>query len=424
MIKQLPAFPAAPFYTFSADKSLRAQFKFGKYDKFNEADGNQIKLSGNAVVENDAVTLTDDGRFEFPVNAFGAGDFTIEAKVTFLTWSSTNLNYVFCQYDTGATNDDSWNLRVKNTSTDKRVLFILSQPGSVFSTPDGPYSLELNKEYHIVVERVSDVITIYIDGDKYSSFSYSNPLHIPYNNTVTSENRSNGLGRCNRKIRDIRIANRALYHGAIYDNFKRFRSAEPDYVRLMYPVYQKNLNAIAKGSVSQLAEGVKISAANSWLEIPYDPKYAVGTGDFRFEITFTFNGNASNWSARTNPLLNWNTWAAPGQPCNLEIVWNPNGSGLYLSTSHSDSGASACILTLQTPVVGTRYDLVIERIDGVVHLHINGELISSVPWANSIDVKTTRPILIGQRYGGSNYSVYWTTLMTIEHYWLGVPIHK
>lgn len=422
MIKQLPAFPAAPFYNLATDNSIRAQFRFGKYNKYNEADGVPIKLMGNAVVEEDAVKLTGDGRFEFPVNAFGAGDFTIEAKVTFYDWSSFDGSYIFGQYYSSITNDDSWNLRVSNTSTKKRALFILSRPGTVVSTPEGPYNLELNKEYHIVVERVSGVITIYIDGSVYSTYAYAHALHIPVSNLVTSETRSVGYGRCTRRIRDIRIADRALYHGAVYNNLKRFRTQEPNYVRLMYPVYQGKIkNATPKGSVVT-TNNVRLNAANSWLEIPYDPKYAVGTGNFRFEIKFTYHGNASNWSTQTNPLLQWNTWAAPGQPCNLEILWHPIIGGIYLSTDHSDSGASAGILPAQLPVIGNRYDLVIERINGVVHLHINGELISSVPWTNSIDAKTSRPVLIGQRYGGSNYSVYWTTLMTIEHCWFGIPL--
>jgi len=422
MIKQLPAFPAAPFYPFRVDQSLRAQFRFDKYGKYNEADGSQIKLSGNAIVEDDAVTLTEDGRFEFPVNAFGAGDFTIEAKVTFYDWSSTDGNYVFGQYYSSITNDDSWNLRVRNSSTNKRALFVLSRPGTVASTPDGPYDLELNKEYHIVVERVSGVITIYIDGSVYSTYAYAHALHIPVSNLVTSETRSAGYGRCSRRIRDIRIADRALYHGAVYDNFKRFRSAEPDYVRLMYPVYQKNLNAAVKGSVSQLAEGVKINAVNSWLEIPHDPKYAVGTGDFRFELTFTFNGNASNYSVKTNPLLVWRTWAAPGQPSNFEIGWNPNGTGLYICTNPYTKPVAT--LTYENPVIGTRYKLVVERTAGVVSLWLNDELVNSVSWTNSIDVEVNRPLMIGQRYDGNNYSVYWTTLMNIEHCWFGVPVPK
>lgn len=176
---------------------------------------------------------------------------------------------------------------------------------------------------------------------------------------------------------------------------------------------------IKRGSVTSGYGYTRLNAANSFLELPHNPALAVGTGNFRFEITFTFHGNASNVPERTNPLLTWRTWAAPGQPMNLEISWHPNNGGLYIATDNYN--APVAVLTTENPVVGQRYKMVIERIDGVVHLLLNDVLVNSVTWTNNIKANVNRPILIGQRYGGSSYSVYWTTLMSIEHCWFGTP---
>lgn len=175
---------------------------------------------------------------------------------------------------------------------------------------------------------------------------------------------------------------------------------------------------IKRGTVTSGYGYTRLGAANSFLELPHDPAFAVGAGDFRFEITFVYRGEFSNYSTKTKPLLAWSTWMAPGQPSNMEFGWHPT-VGLYMGIGSFN--AAQVNFGGNPPVIGERYAVVFERRNGVLSCYLNGELLGAQDMPQAINVNVTRPILIGQRYGGSNYSVYWNTRMDIEHCWFGTP---
>lgn len=229
------AFPAAPMYTRSISDAIKAQFRFNEGSIANEADPSRtMELTDVSVVRN-ALETGEDGKFAFDCEYFGANDFTIEAKITFYSWGNANVaqpSYVFGQYNNEALNvpTNSWNLRVHNGVlhwVERRGTTTTATPTTVTAER---FAFQLNREYHVVVERVGGTVSLYVNGAFYTSLASTTPLtNSPapvMSEQIDPGTFTNGYGRCSRRIRDIRIASRALYRGNIYDNFSGIREAE------------------------------------------------------------------------------------------------------------------------------------------------------------------------------------------------------
>lgn len=225
-IKTLPAFPSLPKYTAAVAPDIVAQFRSGLT---NENGGSPIQLSGGASVEGDyIVTDRDTGVYEFPCEYFGAADYTVEAKITFLELGASTGHYIFGQYENGSLNSprNSWNLRIQANRTlhwvERRATSTIATTTVIGGTV---FALELNREYHVVAERVGATLSLYVDGNLYSTLTTAAPLTQspdPVRSEQSTASSNPAFGRCARKIRDIRIAKRALYYGRINKNFKSF----------------------------------------------------------------------------------------------------------------------------------------------------------------------------------------------------------
>ncbi len=233
-MKVSAAFPAAPMYARGISDAIKVQFRFKEGSLANEADSSRTMELTDASVVHDALEIGENGKFAFDCDYFGANDFTLEAKITFYSWGegAGQPSYVFGQYDNVSldVSTNSWNLRVHNGVllwVERRGTITTATPSTVTAER---FAFQLNREYHVVAERVGGTVSLYVDGVFYVSLASTTPLtNSPapvMSEQIGSSTSIPGHGRCSRRIRDIRIASRALYRGNIYDNFSGIREAE------------------------------------------------------------------------------------------------------------------------------------------------------------------------------------------------------
>ena len=225
-IEQLPAFPALPYYVPSVATGIVVQYRFKEDSLLDEKGTGVVTLAGGASVSAGYIDTGVSGHATFPTPYFGAADFTIDVKFTLIQLRTSSVwNVVLAQYaENIEATQSSWALSY-NSST--KILHFLASPSLVqpaIGTTGLPVpELVLGREYHIVVERVGSRLTMYIDGKLYVTSNYATALKqtdIPVStNSIQGGVDEGGI----RRLRDIRIASRALYRGSINNNFKSFQ---------------------------------------------------------------------------------------------------------------------------------------------------------------------------------------------------------
>lgn len=344
-------------------------------------------LSGDSIVDGDGSILTGpDGVASITVPYFGAGDFTVEAKITFIDFGDTAGAYILGQYADGAASlpENSWQFRLV---LPQRVLLYAERRNDVtISTPTSisgeRFAFELDKEYHCVVERTGGVATVYVNGKPYSSVASNTPLTNSPTPVLTSQVAPGDttFGRCTRRIRDIRIAARPLYYGAIYDNFKDDTNDVPPIVPFIEgPTQQYTFkdNSLVDevsgvpatlGSATNLSDNHVITSTNYSSRLNILPFYVKSGEDFVIELKVRISSIGSAGAM----LLG--SWVAGNQTGNS---WN-----LYLRTNRTlGMNIALSLATTQTFLISTTkalnlnqdHHVVVTRASGVVKIYIDGE---------------------------------------------------
>lgn len=113
----------------------------------------------------DALSAADNANLEI-----GAGDFTLEASVNFTSLPSGSNKAVIFNKWRPSTNERSYQLFYGGpTLNGSQLAFQISTDGTsgtVATVIAGPWTPNLNQWYHVAVERVSGVTSLYVDGKR------------------------------------------------------------------------------------------------------------------------------------------------------------------------------------------------------------------------------------------------------------------
>lgn len=219
-VEPVPEYKRATYFPATADKIV-AQYGFRKNSLADEKTGNSGTISGNTIMVRGRIRCdnTNASKYELPCPYFGAADFTVECNFKYTARSAGSQVYLLAQYNKGGTTpttDDSWNIQVGGTTSPDTVRFVWYD-GQTKRSCTFPTALTVGGSYHVVVERVGDQMTIYVDGVAGETVTFSAPLLVPVTNTVTSFIRDTTVTNlfAPKEIWNIRIAKAALYKGKI-----------------------------------------------------------------------------------------------------------------------------------------------------------------------------------------------------------------
>lgn len=182
----------------------------------NEKTGQNITTSGTGAVMRDGITttLTNPSRFYIPTPHFGAADFTIELKLTMFSSSGTSTRPIFGQFQGGA-GPNSWIFYTLGTNIAFQALTVEGNSITVDSATAGK-TWVAGVEYHVVVERVGTTLSMYIDGVLMDSGTLVGDLvNMDAYPHITNLYDTSTAKFCASKIRDVRVAKRALFNGVI-----------------------------------------------------------------------------------------------------------------------------------------------------------------------------------------------------------------
>lgn len=219
VVKKQPQFPALiprSGYEPAVLDDIVVQCSLRNGNARNEKTGQNITTSGSgaATCFGISTTLAASSRYYIPTDKFGDANFTIELKLVMLGSTGASTRPFFGQYR-GGTSDNSW---IFYTLGSNIVFQALDQLGNIVSLDSAAAGKTwvAGVEYHVVVERVGAVVSMYIDGVLMQSGTLVGPLvdmsAYPY---ITNLYDTSPAKYCATTIRDIRIAKRALFNGTI-----------------------------------------------------------------------------------------------------------------------------------------------------------------------------------------------------------------
>jgi hypothetical protein len=261
--------------------------------------------------------------------------------------------------------------------------------------------------YHCVVERVSGVTHMYIDGVRQSAG------YVDTNNYVGDRIRLGGYGNVTTNgmrgwIDGFRFVNgTALYNGVkapttlfsstddpISDVLLNFEGASPNTVYTSDDVNQYTVTFQNNGVLSNAQRYVgtsclSIPATSDHVELPCTT--APGTNDFTMECMAYF----TSFNGSYNAIMDHRTAGSS--------VTNYVG---YIGGSATWYHAGAARITGGTIVANQWYHICVERVDGVVHLYLDGVSVGSYTTAASFVANATA-LHIGSDYlGGAGMNGY------------------
>ena len=214
--------PAMPYYEAAIAAAIKAQYRFKADSPKNERLTGQQVTVVDGVIANGRIETNFAGRYAIPASAFGAGDFTIECKLTLLNDIESVVQIMgVIQGTSAASQNNSWNLYYSSGVLRFGVWPSVQVAYNTFDMG----ALTLGVENHIVIERVGNTISGYVNGALRGSLAFTAALVVPTDPTITSYHKTNPTNyKGSRYLRDIRIADRALYRGAVNNNIKSFNS--------------------------------------------------------------------------------------------------------------------------------------------------------------------------------------------------------
>lgn len=249
----LPKLRERTFYSPEELANLACQFTGRDAHARDEVSGSLITTSGTGTVNNQRLVTTqvNTSRWYLPCQSFSAGDFTIELDLKLLGSSGASTRPIFGQFR-GAVGPNSWiiytlgtNLAFKCGAADLTGISIDSAVG-----PAQYRSLSSTTEYHVVIQRVNGVISMYIDGTLIGTANFNKEFvdisAYPY---ITNLYDLSTAKFCASEIRNVRIARQAMYPSGVIVKapFKQIKVAKPS----LY-MGHNGLSSVMQGAMENL----------------------------------------------------------------------------------------------------------------------------------------------------------------------------
>lgn len=174
-----------------------------------------------------------------------------------------------------------------------------------------------------------------------------------------------------------------------------------------------NFESVNVVPATPATNGMRFTAASgAYLKAVSPPEFAMGTGDFTFEIEFSLQSFYNNGNGLLVPFLYWGVYAAPGQGINYEIYYNQDTKNFGFVATY-DTAADYRLAPF-TVALNTMYKLQITRDNGLLQFWINGTKISESAFPKDVIMAANTPMYIGRRIGGSSANVNWYADMTVK----------
>lgn len=384
-----------PVYGADDAKAIRAQIGFRRDAVIDEANDRVIVNTGgvNQVVQQGRMKFTgtqaSTNGLTFLMDPFGAGDFTIECCFNTSAAGATAGFLLLSEWWLGsATNDlNRWALLI---DSGRKAYFQMNKSTvgtdavSVYST----VALALNTDYKVIVERVSGVLNLYV-LDPYTGVQVdkqSAPCTFPIRGAAPHfvRNYSQGTGNYSGTgyIWDIRIADKALYNGAVGisatlpglpDNTYSTTEAAAIVAQATFARSPRDDKTGALVSVEAAAGSINYgrlsfssnsATAFSWGALT--PNF--GAADFTIEMRVLpgTSGISGNPVFVIGQFLNSsakNSWHVRLMDGCLGVVFSPTGAALTGLVVLKDTAAY---------VPGQEYFIVAERVGTTVTLYVDG----------------------------------------------------
>jgi len=393
---ELDPYVRATYSKSLADK-VAAQYGFRRNSLADEAGNGTGVLYGTASVSEGRIkqTAVTTSYFQLPIRKFGQGDFTIElmAKV-----SSVNSSYgaaILGHWKAGAAASDenrwcihigaqgqiSWN-QARSANADDRHYFI---------SPSGKF--KFNTDQHIVVEKIGQTVSIYVDGELAASqvgFDFPIRGEAPhYARSLSSQNTYTMAG----EVWNIRIVDQAVYGGTVVQKptFPQFpketvwpwlqmtKDGRYGYDEVSgHDWYTTNSATVQNGTITTIASASSKAETSS---VTFDENE-----DFTIE---------SKWKASTIHSTNgaailcvWNT---AGQGDNSWcLVLNPNQT---LSFGFSSDGTTYTVLDgTIVAALNQEHHVAVVRKNGVIRMFVDGQPEAATIVSNLASFKSSRPL--------------------------------
>ena len=349
----------------------------------NDANGLPAAFTSVSIKNSKIKTTSSSSSiYSIPIRKFGAGDFTIEFKCNYSS-RGTSGTMILAQWQNGIVTHDNNRYIVGLIANGTPYIGVArSASGSDNAVAYGPSALQLNKTYHIVVERVAGVLRVYIDGVSGTPTSYAGAIRgeAPFvaSNFIASDPNFGSAGA----IWDIRIVDKAMYNGII--------TQVPQFPKLISETYapavasdilaqctfrnnnsrnEKTQDAITIAGTGIIQNGALVTT-QALSSRYYIPAISIG-GATNFTLECRFIVKTLTTSATTPIVAQWrgdtnqNSWA----------IWQRNDGKVGFTVAASDgNGATgyAYITSLSAITLGREYHIVTERVGSTITLYLDG----------------------------------------------------
>lgn len=401
---ELDPYVRATYSKSLADK-VAAQYGFRRNSLADEAGNGTGVLYGTASVSEGRIkqTAVTTSYFQLPIRKFGQGDFTIElmAKV-----SSVNSSYgaaILGHWKAGTAASDenrwcihisaqgqiSWN-QARSANADDRHYFI---------SPDGKF--KFNTDQHIVVEKIGQTVSIYVDGELAASqdgFDFPIRGEAPhYARSLSSQNAYTMAG----EVWNIRIVDQAVYKGQVKTKptFPAFPKEDVWPWLQMTKAGQYNYDEVTGyewySTSNATVQNGTITTATSTTS-----RAETATVTFEENEDFTIEAKWKATAIHTNGGAILCVWNTAGQGDNSWcLILNPN---LTLSFGFSSDGTTYNTLngTIATKF-GQEHHVAVVRKNGIIRMFVDGQPESATIVSALASFRSTRPL--STTWNASNY---------------------
>lgn len=142
--------------------------------------------------------------------------------------------------------------------------------------------------------------------------------------------------------------------------------------------------------------------------LPNNVSYLPTSGDFTFEVMFDFKTIKTQPvdNSQVLPLFSWQTWAAPGQPRNLDVMYFLYNGNWWIKFAGAD-GLDFSAMVPAPIAANTIHHIAIVKRSGIVSFYLSGTRIRTIAGAMNLRHSTNQVIRLGQRLGGGSGNIYW-----------------
>lgn len=239
--------------------------------------------------------LNGTAYYSAPVDYFGAGDFTLECKLTVESnISGEGLLVMSHWYNGSATNNNNrWIVCILPNGAIQVVFARSAAAGDYTVRATATGTIVQNKRYHIVVERYNGIIKLFVNGVEKLSWSQPEPLWATSGNKIS--NTFNGSSYAQHRIWDIRIAKRAMYKHVSPKRVESFPKMPVDW-RTQKPTHRLIVgsNDVSNGSVTYRGFAKHFLYGTSTIsfgELPHELYYNTQTGKVMRIVALVYQTN-------------------------------------------------------------------------------------------------------------------------------------